>query len=115
MGNGPDEHGNGLMHLFETKIGGEKSWIVVRRYKDGAFGLHSMSDNPKILTYITKQDFNTTNPGTAIPTAKRVSKSSAAKVKQNTEPAKTKEQLLEEQRQKNKNLQSETANIPRCG
>lgn len=111
MGNGPDEHGNGLMHLFETMIGGEKSWIVVRQYENGIIGLHSISDNPSILRFITKKDFGFYSPGTAIPIAKKPKSYSAAKVKQNTEPAKTKEQLLEEQRQKRREMILQRAKI----
>lgn len=53
-GYGPDKHDpDAKMHLFEIEILGDKSWIVVREYFDGKTVLHSISDSPSILGYIT--------------------------------------------------------------
>ena len=35
-------------HIFEIKINGDKSWIIVRENKDGTLNLYSISDNPKV-------------------------------------------------------------------
>ena len=42
-------------HLFETKILGDKSWIIVREYEDGSFRLHSITDSSKILQHLKKE------------------------------------------------------------
>ncbi|MBT0708808.1 Phage Mu protein F like protein [Bacteroides uniformis] len=41
-----------LSHIFETKVAGEKAWIIVREYTWGEFVLHSISDNPEILQHL---------------------------------------------------------------
>lgn len=56
LGYGSDEHNASItMHLFETEIEGDKTWIVVREMFDGEVRLHSISDNEKILKYLTKK------------------------------------------------------------
>ena len=42
-------------HLFEIKILGDKSWIIVREYEDGYFRLHSVTDSDKILQHLKKE------------------------------------------------------------
>lgn len=56
LGYGPDKHDSGItMHLFETMIHEEKSWIIVRELVDGAVKLHSISDSEDILQYLTNK------------------------------------------------------------
>ena len=53
-GYGPDKHDrDAKMHLFEITILGDKSWIIVRETFNGVTTLHSISDSPSILNYIT--------------------------------------------------------------
>lgn len=42
-------------HIFETMIGNEPSWIIVREYETGEFILHSISDGEKIKSDIRKE------------------------------------------------------------
>lgn len=42
-------------HLFEVKILGDKSWIIVREYEDGSYRLHSITDSEKILQFLKKE------------------------------------------------------------
>lgn len=42
-------------HLFEIKILGDKSWIIVREYEDGSFRLHSITDSEKILQHLKRE------------------------------------------------------------
>lgn len=42
-------------HLFEIKILGDKSWIIVREYEDGSYRLHSITDSDKILQHLKKE------------------------------------------------------------
>lgn len=52
-GSGDDEHmATATMHLFETEIGGNKCWIIVRHFHDGTCLVWSVSDNPSILNNI---------------------------------------------------------------
>jgi hypothetical protein len=52
-GSGADEHmATATMHLFETEIGGNKCWIIVRHFHDGTCLVWSVSDNPSILNNI---------------------------------------------------------------
>lgn len=44
-----------LSHVFETYVGGEKSWIIVREYTWGEYVLHSISDSADILKHIKKK------------------------------------------------------------
>lgn len=56
LGCGPDKHDPDItMHLFETTLHDEKSWIIVRELIDGSIKLHSISDNEGILQFITKR------------------------------------------------------------
>lgn len=56
LGCGPDKHDPGItMHLFETTVHDEKSWIIVRELIDGSVKLHSISDSEDILQYLTKR------------------------------------------------------------
>lgn len=41
--------GSKWIHLFETEIEGDKSWIVVKEYQDGTLILYSISDSENIL------------------------------------------------------------------
>lgn len=41
-------------HLFEIRIQGDESWIVVREMKGGQIELYSISDSPRILERIKK-------------------------------------------------------------
>ena len=41
-------------HIFEIRILGDKSWIVVREGDDGSIWFYSISDSPKILEGIKK-------------------------------------------------------------
>jgi len=42
------------LHLFETNINGDKTWIIVREYKFGRMALYSISDSPEILKGLAK-------------------------------------------------------------
>ncbi len=54
LGYGPDKHDPEIkMHLFETKVHGEKSWIIVRELIDGSVKLHSISDSEEITKHLT--------------------------------------------------------------
>lgn len=56
LGCGPDKHDPDItMHLFETTVHDEKSWIIVRELIDGSVKLHSISDSEDILQYLTKR------------------------------------------------------------
>lgn len=55
LGRGNDNSikpGTKWIHLFETKIQGDKSWIIVKEYQDGNVLLYSISDSPAILKAI---------------------------------------------------------------
>ncbi|MFK2295084.1 phage minor head protein [Bacteroides fragilis] len=50
LGYGIDKHdAETIAHLFETVVGKEKSWIIVREYANGEVNLHSISDSDNIL------------------------------------------------------------------
>lgn len=52
LGHGKDKStkpGSKWIHLFETKILGDKSWIIVKEYEDGSKILYSISDSPNVL------------------------------------------------------------------
>lgn len=56
LGRGTDEHdADAKMHLFETLIGHTKSWVIVREMHGGKCVIHSISDQPKILDYLTNK------------------------------------------------------------
>lgn len=51
LGPGTDisrKQGSYHIHLFETKIQGDKTWIIVKEYEDGNKILYSISDNRNI-------------------------------------------------------------------
>ncbi len=53
LGHGADKHNPDVtVHVFETEIGKEKSWIIVREFDNGEVNLHSISDSDKILNII---------------------------------------------------------------
>lgn len=55
MGYGNDKHDPSVKaHLFEVKILGDKSWIIVRELKPGRVEIYSISDSPRILDIIEK-------------------------------------------------------------
>ena len=41
--------GSKWIHLFEIKIRGDKSWIIVKEYEDGNKMLYSITDGADIL------------------------------------------------------------------
>lgn len=47
--------GSKWIHLFETKILGDKSWIIVKEYEDGSKLLYSISDKPDILNALKEK------------------------------------------------------------
>lgn len=47
--------GSKWIHLFETEIQGDKSWIIVKEYQDGTTILYSISDSPNILIGINEE------------------------------------------------------------
>ena len=50
LGHGIDKHDAEIVaHLFETVVGKDKSWIIVREYANGEINLHSISDSDNIL------------------------------------------------------------------
>lgn len=54
-GAGKDKHDpNIILHLFEVKIKGDKSWIIVREHPSGIASIHSISDSPGILNALNK-------------------------------------------------------------
>ena len=56
MGHGKDKHDpTAKVHLFEIKIEGEYSWVVVRELLDGTVNLHSISDREDILKILKKE------------------------------------------------------------
>lgn len=56
MGYGKDKHDpTAKVHLFEIKIEGENSWIIVRELLDGTVNLHSISDSKDILKILMKK------------------------------------------------------------
>lgn len=56
VGYGPDRHNESItVHLFETQLKGDKTWIIVREMFDGEVRLHSISDKEEILQYINKK------------------------------------------------------------
>lgn len=58
LGYGKDANpkpGSKWVHLFETKILGDKSWIIVKEYEDGSKILYSISDSPNILNQLKEK------------------------------------------------------------
>ncbi len=55
LGPGNDKtDGNVTIHLFETSIRGDKTWIIVKEYTDGNTILYSISDSANILKSLRK-------------------------------------------------------------
>lgn len=53
LGCGTDVHDSSVtVHLFETEIKEESSWIIVREFNNGKVNLHSISDSPNILNIL---------------------------------------------------------------
>lgn len=51
----PDKHDKEVTaHIFETKVAGKKSWIVVREFTDGQINLHSITDSDEMVRKIKK-------------------------------------------------------------
>lgn len=48
--------GSKFIHLFETTIAGDKSWIIVKEYQDGKCLLYSVSDSEEILKCLNKNN-----------------------------------------------------------
>ena len=44
-----------FVHLFETKVENEKSWILVKEQADGSTSLYSISDSINILRLLEKK------------------------------------------------------------
>lgn len=44
-----EKPGSKWVHLFETSIQGDKTWIIVKEYQDNSKILYSISDSPNIL------------------------------------------------------------------
>ena len=58
LGYGKDKSpkpGSKWIHLFETKILGDKSWIIIKEYEDGSKILYSISDSPNILNQLKEK------------------------------------------------------------
>lgn len=58
MGRGNDistKPGSKWVHLFEIKILGDKSWIIVKEYEDGSTLLYSITDRPDILNALKEK------------------------------------------------------------
>ena len=56
LGYGPDKHDALIKaHLFETKIHGSKSWIIVREFSPDRVEIHSISDSERIKEIIKKK------------------------------------------------------------
>lgn len=58
LGYGKDKStklGSKWVHLFEVKILGDKSWIIVKEYEDGSKILYSISDSPNILNQLKEK------------------------------------------------------------
>lgn len=56
VGYGNDKHGsNAIIHLLETKVEGDKSWIIVKEQADGSTTLYSISDSENILKILKEK------------------------------------------------------------
>jgi hypothetical protein len=45
---------NAVSHIFETEIGGDKSWLIIREYQNGDTVFYSVSDSENVLKDIKK-------------------------------------------------------------
>ncbi|MDD2954624.1 MAG: hypothetical protein PHC95_15975 [Parabacteroides sp.] len=56
VGYGNDKHGsNAIIHLLETKVEGDESWIIVKEQADGSTTLYSISDSENILKILKEK------------------------------------------------------------
>lgn len=56
VGYGKDKHGsNAIVHLLETKIEGDRSWIIIKEQADGSTTLYSISDSENILNILKEK------------------------------------------------------------
>ena len=56
LGGVEDKHSSDVtVHVFEVSIANEKSWLVVREFKNGDISLHSVSDNPTLANLVKKR------------------------------------------------------------
>ena len=58
LGRGKDistKPGTKWIHIFETSINGDKSWIIVKEYEDGNKLLYDITDSPNILNALEKE------------------------------------------------------------
>lgn len=56
LGRGTDRHNeDARLHLFETLVDKDKSWIIVREFNDGTVNLHSISDSENILKQLDEK------------------------------------------------------------
>lgn len=54
-GFGVDKHmATAQAHIFEVSINGRRCWVIVRKFHNGEWRLHSISDNETILDIIIK-------------------------------------------------------------
>lgn len=51
----PDKTATRFVHLFEIKIKGDSSYIIVKEYNDGNVLLHGISDSPNIIGLVIKK------------------------------------------------------------
>ena len=55
LGPGDDKKNDNItIHLFETSIKNDKTWIIVKEYTDGNTILYSISDSDNILKALRK-------------------------------------------------------------
>lgn len=50
-----DKTATRFVHLFEIKIKGDSSYIIVKEYNDGNVLLHGISDSPNIIGLVIKK------------------------------------------------------------
>ena len=67
LGPGDDKKdASATVHLFETSIQGDKTWIIVKEYTDGNIILYSISDSANILKSLKKMKKPQVTAGTTI-------------------------------------------------
>ena len=67
LGPGADKNDESItIHLFETSIQGDKTWIIVKEYTDGNVILYSISDSANILKSLKKMKKPQVTAGTTI-------------------------------------------------
>ena len=56
LGNIEDKHSSDvIVHIFEVQIANDKSWLIVREFKDGECKLHSVSDSPTLANLVKRR------------------------------------------------------------